>query len=264
LWLVGRDARVLGGVSMDIKLFIWTWHWKDDDVMWVTCGVAVLMLALGIVFMMAGRGQSRSNWFSLGASLVSGGFVTVAIFGLQLASNLNAKEESFQLAIAMQSDLSGFSPRDHSLENAYLNSKILDGAQLSNANLRSARMRHAALRGTLLHKADLRQADLLGADLFEAELPHADLRDADLRSAKLEDADIWTADFRGALVNAETCWPPSFWTSKIDSAGLKPRKSRTPTREVPASRGHPCTAGEHAGAGPDSSTQAAVNAAATG
>jgi uncharacterized membrane protein YphA (DoxX/SURF4 family) len=51
---------------MDIRLFIWTWHWKDNDVMWVTCGVAVFMLALGIVFMMAGRGQSRSNWFSLG------------------------------------------------------------------------------------------------------------------------------------------------------------------------------------------------------
>jgi hypothetical protein len=36
----------------------------------------------------------------LGASLVSGAFVTVAIFGLQLASNLTAKEESFQLGIA--------------------------------------------------------------------------------------------------------------------------------------------------------------------
>jgi hypothetical protein len=249
---------------MDIRLFIWTWHWKDNDVMWVTCGVAVFMLALGIVFMMAGRGQSRSNWFSLGASLVSGGFVTVAIFGLQLASNLNAKEESFQLAIAMQSDLSGFSPQGHSLEYAYLNSKVLDGAQLSNTNLRSAKMRHAALRGTLLHKADLRHADLLGADLFEAELPNADLRDADLRSAKLEDANIWSADFHGALVNAETCWPPSFWNSKINSAGVQPRKSRTPTREVPASPGHPCTAGEHTQAGPASSVQAAASAQATG
>ena len=249
---------------MDIRLFIWTWHWKDNDVMWVTCGVAVFMLALGIVFMMAGRGQSGSNWFSLGASLVSGGFITVAIFGLQLASNLNAKEESFQLAIAMQSDLSGFSPRDHSLENAYLNSKILDGAQLSNTNLRSAKLRHAALRGTLLHNADLRGADLLGADLFEAELPHADLRNADLRSAKLEDADIWTADFRGALVNAETCWPPSFWASKINNAGVQPRASKTPTRKVAASAGHPCTAGEHAQAGPDSSAQAALSARATG
>lgn len=126
---------------MDIRLFVWTWHWKDNDVMWVTCGVAALMLALGIIFMVAGRGHSGSNWFSLGASLVSGGFVTVAIFGLQLASNLNAKEESFQLAIAMQSDLSGFSPQGHSLKNAYLNSKILDGAQLSNANLGQARGR---------------------------------------------------------------------------------------------------------------------------
>jgi hypothetical protein len=249
---------------MDIRLFIWTWHWKDNDVMWVTCGVAVFMLALGIVFMMAGRGQSGSNWFSLGASLVSGGFITVAIFGLQLASNLNAQEESFRLAIAMQSDLSGFSPQDHSLENAYLNSKILDGAQLSNTNLRSAKLRHAALRGTLLHNADLRGADLLGADLFEAELPHADLRNADLRSAKLEDADIWTADFRGALVNAETCWPPSFWASKINNAGVQPRASKTPTRKVAASAGHPCTAGEHAQAGPDSSAQAALSARATG
>lgn len=247
---------------MDIRLFIWTWHWKDGDVMWVTCGVAVFMLALGIVFMLVGRGQSGSNLFSLGASLVSGGFVTVAIFGLQLASNLNAKEESFQLAIAMQSDLSGFSPQGHSLENAYLNSKILDGAQLSNTNLQSARMRHAALRGTLLHEADLRRADLLGADLFEAELPGADLRNADLRSAKLEDANIWTADFRGALVNAETCWPPSFWKSKLDAAGVQPMKSRTPTREVPASRGHPCTAGEHLEAGPDSGAQAVAGAQA--
>ena len=244
---------------MDIRLFIWTWHWNDNDVMWVTCGVAALMLVLGIVFMMAGRGPG-SNWFSLGASLVSGGFVTVAIFGLQLASNLNAKEESFQLAIAMQSDLSGFSPQGHSLENAYLNSKILDGAQLSNTNLQSAKLRHAALRGTLLHKADLRHADLLGADLFEAELPDADLRNADLRSAKLEDANIWTADFHDALVNAETCWPPSFWKSKLNSSGVKPTKSRTPTQEVPASRGHPCRAGEHARAGPDSSTQAAAGA----
>jgi Pentapeptide repeats (8 copies) len=181
-----RRPDVPGGVvPIDIRLFIWTWHWKDGDVMWATCGVALVMLVLGLGLMASGRGPSGSNRFSLGASLVSGGFVTAAIFGLQLASNLNAKEESFQLAIAMQSDLSGFSPQGHSLKNAYLNSKVLDGARLSNTNLQWAKLRHAALRGTLFHKADLRHADLLGADLFEAELPGADLRNADLRSAKL-------------------------------------------------------------------------------
>jgi hypothetical protein len=226
--------------------------------MWATCGVALFMLILGLGLMASGRGTASSNRFSLGASLVSGGFVTVAIFGLQLASNLNAKEESFQLALAMQSDLSGFSPQGHSLKNAYLNSKVLDGAQLSNVNLQSAKLRHAALRGALLGKAQLQGADLLGADLFEAELPGADLRRADLRSAKLEDANIWTANFHGARVNDETCWPPSFWQSKVDKAGLEPMGSRTPTRVVRASLGHPCTAGEHTRAGPESSSQNAI------
>lgn len=89
----------------------------------------------------------------------------------------------------------------------------------------------------------------MGTDLFEAELPEADLRNADLRSAKFEDANIWTADFRGAKVNADTCWPPPFWEQKVAKAGLQPAASRTPTRNVPASLGHPCKPGEHAAAG---------------
>jgi len=50
-------------------------------------------------------------------------------------------------------------------------------------------------------------------------------------------------------VNAETCWPPSFWEQKVATAELVPMESRTPTRKVEASRGHPCAPGEHAQAG---------------
>jgi uncharacterized protein YjbI with pentapeptide repeats len=199
------------------------------------------------------RTTSRRPPFSLGASLVSGAFVTVAIFGLQLVSSLAAQEaaeeESFQLGIALQSDLSGFDPQGRSLEKAHFNSKILDGAKLQNADLRQASLRNASLRDAQLHGANLEGADLLGADLFVAELPRANLRNADLRSAKLEEAQIWDADFRGAKVNAETCWPPSFWDQKVQQAGLLPMESHTPTRVVPAELGHPCEPGEHLEAG---------------
>ena len=213
-----------GGV-VAIKIF-GIWQWNDTDVMWATFIIAACMLTTGIGCMLRARGNP--NTFSLGASLVSGAFVTVAIFGLQLVSNLAAQEaaeeESFQLGIALQSDLSGFDPQGRSLEKAHFNSKILDGAKLQNA-------------------------DLLGADLFVAELPGANLRNADLRSAKLEEAQIWDADFRGAKVNAETCWPPSFWDQKVQQAGLLPMESHTPTRVVPAELGHPCKPGEHLEAG---------------
>ena len=117
------------------------WHWNDTDVIWATFIIAACMLMTGIGCMLRARGST--NTFSLGASLVSGAFVTVAIFGLQLASNLTAKEESFQLGIAMQSDLSGFDPQGRSLEKAHLNSKTLDGAKLRNADLRSAKLEDA-------------------------------------------------------------------------------------------------------------------------
>jgi len=32
-------------------------------------------------------------------------------------------------------------------------------------------------------------------------------------------------------VNAETCWPPSFWEQKVATAELVPMESRTPTRK---------------------------------
>jgi hypothetical protein len=245
--------RTIGGESPDtpggvvaIKIF-GIWQWNDTDVMWATFIIAACMLTTGTVCMRRARGNT--NTFSLGASLVSGAFVTVAIFGLQLASNLTAKEESFQLGIAMQSDLSGFDPQGRSLKKAHLNSKILDGAKLRNADLRQASLRSASLRSAQLHGANLEGADLLGADLFVAELPGANLRNADLRSAKLEDAHIWSADFRGAKVNDETCWPRSFWDKKVQQAGLRPMESHTPTREVPATLGHPCEPGEHLEAG---------------
>ena len=223
------------------------WQWNDTDVMWATFIIAACMVTAGIACMLRARGNT--NTFSLGASLVSGAFVTVAIFGLQLASNLTAKEESFQLGIAMQSDLSGFDPQGRSLEKAHFNSKTLDGAKLRNADLRQASLRNASLRDAQLHGANLEGADLLAADLFVAELPGANLRNADLRSAKLEDANIWTADFHGAKVNDETCWPLSFWQQKVQRAGLVPMESHTPTRVVPASLGHPCEPREHLQAG---------------
>jgi hypothetical protein len=223
------------------------WQWNNTDVMWATFIIAACMVTAGIACMLRARGNP--NTFSLGASLVSGAFVTVAIFGLQLASNLTAKEESFQLGITMQSDLSGFDPQGRSLEKAHFNSKTLDGAKLRDADLRQASLRNASLRDAQLHGANLEGADLLAADLFVAELPGANLRDADLRSAKLEDANIWTADFRGAKVNDETCWPLSFWQQKVQRAGLVPMESHTPTRVVPASLGHPCEPREHLQAG---------------
>jgi hypothetical protein len=229
-----------------IKIF-GTWHWNDTDVMWATFIIAACMLMTGIGCMLRARGST--NTFSLGASLVSGAFVTVAIFGLQLASNLTAKEESFQLGIAMQSDLSGFDPQGRSLEKAHLNSKTLDGAKLRSADLRQASLRNASLRDAQLHGANLEGADLLAADLFVAELPGANLRNADLRSAKLEDANIWSADFHDAKVNDETCWPPSFWEQKVQQAGLLPTESHTPTQVVKATLGHPCEPGEHLEAG---------------
>jgi hypothetical protein len=107
----------------------------------------------------------------------------VAIFGLQLASNLTAKEESFQLGIAMQSDLSGFDPQGRSLEKAHFNSKTLDGAKLRIADLRSAK------------------------------LEDANIWTADFRGAKVNDETCWPISFwqqkvqRAGLVPMESHTP---------------------------------------------------------
>jgi hypothetical protein len=176
---------------------------------------------------------------NLAVSLMTGGSVALVLFALESAQEDRAKRlqaqelaaqqrADFQLAIAVASDLSGFTPPRkpedgkplggaYSMAGAVLNGKKLANATLSDVDLEraslefthlgggrllSADLENARMRGAFLRYADLRCACLAGAVLDDADLSNADLRGVDLRGASL-----LRADLRGALADEETLWP---------------------------------------------------------
>jgi hypothetical protein len=154
---------------------------------------------------------------SLGASLITGAFISLALAGAQIYLNGvqddRSKEEQFRLSIAMAHDLSGLDP-DMSLSGLSLAGKNLDRAQLADEDLSDANLEGASLREVDLTDADLSDADLSRADLTGAQLVGADLTGANLQFANLtrtqlvpshESAVGVTLD--GTKVNARTCWP---------------------------------------------------------
>jgi Pentapeptide repeats (8 copies) len=222
----------------------------------ITAMIAGTMLVVGIISCVAGRrspGNAVGFRQSLGIGLISSGFVATAILFLQLlvneaqqeeAEDLREaqeaeaealreaqeaeadvlREENFRLAVSLTSNLTGFDPAEHeySLDGLRFSGKILDSAHFDDYNLAEFDFQDTKLRAANLRRADLSGANLLGADLSYAELEGADLSGANLRSATFTQAAIEkVVSWRGAEVNARTCWPEGFLATIAPDAGLK-------------------------------------------
>ena len=154
---------------------------------------------------------------SLGASLMTGAFISFALAGAQIylngAHEHQSKEEQFRLSIAMAHDLSGFDP-SMPLDGLSLAGKNLDHAQLAGEDLSEANLEGASLREANLTDADLSHADLFRADLTGAQLVGADLTEANLGFANLARTQLIPPGHSAVgvsldhtKVNARTCWP---------------------------------------------------------
>ena len=154
---------------------------------------------------------------SLGASLVTGAFISLALAGAQIYLNGvqqdRSNEEQFRLSIAMAHDLSGLDP-NMSLAGLSLAGKDMERAQLADEDLSDTNLEGASLREADLSDADLSGANLSRADLTGARLVGADLTGADLQFANLTRTQLVPphqstvgVTLDATKVNARTCWP---------------------------------------------------------
>lgn len=178
--------------------------------MWLVLILATAFLIVSVLLIKFGRGTVQD----VGKSFLTGATVTLAIFALQLhlddERQSKEKLDQFKQSIAFSQDLEGFTPQ-YSLAGLYLSGKNMDNAELQHQDLRDSNLQGASLRGANLERSDLRGASLYDANLTGATFTDVRLAGADLRGTRLGVRLIEIppdpATFRGAKVNAFTCWP---------------------------------------------------------
>jgi Pentapeptide repeats (8 copies) len=189
---------------------------SSDPVCRVAFVAAVLLFFVGLwLLFKAGRGPEpkHDGFRALGASIVTGVCVTLAMFILQGWTDKRAQREDFRLQVALTSDLRGFDPRGQDMSGMHLAGKDLTGANLAGASLVRTVLRGSNLVGAKLDRARLQHGDLVDADLTNAVLTGARLNGADLRGATLDGAQIVDVDraaWKGVKANWHTCWPRGF------------------------------------------------------
>jgi hypothetical protein len=207
-------------------------------------GVLAALLWLGLVLVRRGRsdGQVREE---LGAALLGGVLVAVAIFALQVSTDDQrqraAGRQQVQLTIAARQDLRNYPLAGQNLTGMNLAGKQLDGADLSDSNLidvdlHDASLTNAKLIRTDLSFASLNGARLIGATLTETRLDNATLTGADFAGAVLCGVNFANFDpsylrqvkLNKARADEGTTWPSGFDTNR---AGIRPT-------EVVAECGH--------------------------
>jgi Pentapeptide repeats (8 copies) len=159
---------------------------SSDPVCRVAFVAAIFLFFVGLwLLFKAGRGPEpkHDGFRALGASIVTGVCVTLAMFILQGWTDKRAQREDFRLRIALTNDLRGFDPGDHDMTGMHLAGKNLAGAKLSGVDLTNA-----VLTGARLNGADLRGATLDGAQIV----------------------DVDRAAWKGVKANWHTCWPRGF------------------------------------------------------
>jgi hypothetical protein len=216
---------VLGGWLIRLYTDEYALRRYESDLLPSPILVALLCSVIFIGAALAWRGRREAGSRSaLGATLVGGVIVALAIFVLQFTTEGQRQRaydrQAAQLTVASRQnlshfplsgqDLSGMYMRSKNLRGAQLDLANLEGADLSNADLRDALLDEAGLDGANLTDADLRTASLMGAHLG-AILHGADFRGASLCGANLSSAyGIEKADLRGAATDDSTLWPQGF------------------------------------------------------
>jgi uncharacterized protein YjbI with pentapeptide repeats len=230
---------------------------------WLTVALAVGAFLAGLYcFFRSGDDHVRN----LGVGLLTGTVTTMAVLLLQwtlteadqqqeelqrkqdqrqeAVLREQAEQQTFELSLALTSDLTGFNPKGRSLAGAYLSGKKLNSAKLEGADLRGAELRGADLTAANLDGANMTRANLLDATLNLATLRKTNLSGANLRGVKFGRAAVETATLKGAEVNANTCWPAGFLEAVAPNAGLVPRPILTdPNNPEEPSFGYTCPEG---------------------
>ena len=231
--------------------------WDVSSLLLTLSGMAsVICVLLGIYLWRPMRKDAKSR-ASAGSALMTGAVVAIAIFFLQLGTEVRFREiedrrsneravQDLKLQVAIQQKLEGFDFRDvrSDLSRFYFRGKKLAeadfrGVRVNEADFSGADLRGAKLDRAELHDAELISANLEGAFLSDAELLRADLTSACLRGAILTAADLTGADLTGADLsdaefNAETVW--------ISGRKLECRGESCVMQARPASAPTPCPA----------------------
>lgn len=216
--------------------------------------VCLVLLGFGVwVLYGVGAGPDRNS--ELGAALLGGTVVAIAVLYAERIDSNEAERRNLRFTLSSQRNLSGIDLQRRNLRHVYLGGRknltdaklngarlngavlrqaILNGADLRNADLTAANLfganlaidvyndRRAILRKTILRGANLEQANLQGADMIGADLHDANLRQANLRSALLLDATgLKAGQLEEADGNVETLLPdgldpPSWWETTED------------------------------------------------
>jgi hypothetical protein len=188
------------------------------DMSWALLGVLILLGALGALgavyaWRMAVREPEREPRIEvlagIGGGLITGIAVGLSALFLEQSLGETQKYASWRANVEIASSIPGFMPGDRNIEGINFSGKELRNADFTGIAVRDVQFRDADLTGAVFDRADLRGANLIGANFYEASLKDAKLDRALLQGANLTGAIIATDDisFRGAQVNAETCWP---------------------------------------------------------
>ncbi len=110
--------------------------------------------------------MGNMDWSNIFQAIISGVFVGLVVFGLDLIrSRRERKLSDFRIAANWET-----SEHKVSLRSFYLPKANLSGFDLSGVNFESANIRKAGLWSTNLKNANLRKANLRGAQLVGADL----------------------------------------------------------------------------------------------
>ncbi|MEW2586571.1 pentapeptide repeat-containing protein [Streptomyces virginiae] len=145
----------------------------------------------------------------IGGGLVTGIVIGLSALFLEQTIGESQKYAAWRANIEIAQSIPGFTPDGRSVKGINFSGKDLHDADLRKTDLKNLRFRESDLRGANISGVSLRGAELIGANLYEASLLDSDLAGASLHSANLTHAALAGAgtSFRGAKVNAYTCWP---------------------------------------------------------
>jgi hypothetical protein len=172
---------------------------------------ALILIVLVGGFLLWLLPEAYPNRYSeLGAALISGGIVALAILALEQSLAQRQQKRDLQLQLVLGNEFPGIDLRDADLSGAYLMAKTFTDARFQGADLRGANLAGANLTNARLDRADLRGTIMYAPALYPSEtlLPSENLYPSD----GLPEATISGASFKEAWYNDATQWP-----SRVDN-----------------------------------------------
>lgn len=158
----------------------------------------IIILIFGVILWLPPDDTPTRN-SDLGAAMVSGALVSIAVLFIERRQQRESEKRSMQLSLSTQQELESLDLSTYDLRRvSFLRGRKLSRANFQGVNLSGADFSDAILDGGNFKGADLRYANFTGCCLRKAKLNKADLRGANFLEAELEGAELYGADIRGA------------------------------------------------------------------